>query len=237
MFKKRHETLNSMFSKSTNPKRTGLQVLIVSVVISAALAIFSLLRGEFSDTDGHILLTALSIAAASVLTLSNGIVLEQGRNKPLATLAIIVSVAGFGILIVTIWNSFDHDDLIKIAASTIFVGVTLTHWSLVSITRVPARFRLLQVAAFPLSGVLAAFLIGAVWEWVEGSQTAQFAGVVGILTVAITIILTVLQRLTVAEGRTRRKISYCPYCSKSLNVTKGSITCPSCGATFRVRQA
>ena len=236
MFKKRHETLNSMFSKSTNPKRTGLQVLIVSVVISAALAIFSLLRGEFSDTDGHILLTALSIAAASVLTLSNGIALEQGRNKPLATLAIIVSVAGFGILIVTIWNSFDHDDLIKIAASTIFVGVTLTHWSLVSIKRVSARFRLLQVAAFPLSGVLATFLIGMVWGLEESSQTAQIAGVVGILTVAITIILTVLQRLTVAEGRTRRNISYCPYCGKSLNVTKGSITCPSCGATFRVRQ-
>ena len=228
--------MNSMFSKSINPKRTGLQVLIVSVVISAALAIFSLLRGEFSDTDGHILLTALSIAAASVLTLSNGIVLEQGRNKPLATLAIIVSVAGFGILIVTIWNSFDHDDLIKIAASTIFVGVTLTHWSLVSIKRVSARFRLLQVAAFPLSGVLATFLIGMVWGLEESSQTAQIAGVVGILTVAITIILTVLQRLTVAEGRTRRNISYCPYCGKSLNVTKGSITCPSCGATFRVRQ-
>ena len=93
-----------MFSKSINPKRTGLQVLIVSVVISASLAIFSLLRGEFSETDGNILMTAFSVAAASVLTLSNGIVLEQGRNKPLATLAIIVSVAGFGILIVTIWN-------------------------------------------------------------------------------------------------------------------------------------
>ena len=225
-----------MFSKSINPKRTGLQVLIVSVVISAALAIFSLLRGEFSETDGNILMTALSISAASVLTLSNGIVLEQGRNKPLATLAIIVSVVGFGILIVTIWNSFDHEELFQIAASTIFVGTTLTHWSLVSIARVPARFRLLQVSAFPLSGVLAAFLIGLVWGLEEGSQTGQITGVVGILTVAISIILPVLQRLTVAEGRMRRKINYCPYCGKSLNVTNGSITCPSCGASFRVRQ-
>lgn len=225
-----------MFSKSINPKRTGLQVLIVSVVISAALAIFSLLRGEFSDTDGNILMTALSISAASVLTLSNGIVLEQGRNKPLATLAIIVSVVGFGILILTIWNRFDHEELFQIAISTIFVGTTLTHWSLVSIARVPARFRLLQLSAFPLSGVLAAFLIGLVWGLEEGSQTGQITGVVGILTVAISIILPVLQRLTVADGRIRRKISYCPYCGKSLNVTNGSITCPSCGASFRVRQ-
>jgi hypothetical protein len=171
-----------------------------------------------------------------VLTLSNGIVLEQGRNKSLATLAIIVSLAGFGILIVNIWNSFNHEDLIKIAASTIFVGTMMTHWSLVSIARVPARFRLLQVAAFPLSGVLATFLIGLVWGLDDGSQTAQIAGVVGILTVAITIILPILQRLTVVEGRTRREISYCPYCGKSLTVTNGSITCPSCGASFRVRQ-
>jgi hypothetical protein len=231
----RRETLNTMFSKSINPKRTGLQVLIVSVVISAALAIFSLLRGEFSDTDGRILLTALSIAAASVLTLANGIVIEQGRSRPLANLAIIVSVVGFGMLVVTIWNDFDLDDLIKISASAIFVAVTLTHWSLVSIARIPDRFRLLQIAAFPLSGVLVAFLIGAIWERVEGSQTAQIAGVIGILTGAITIILPVLQRLSVIETRTRRKISYCPYCGKSLNATRGSITCPSCGATFRVR--
>ena len=228
--------MSTIFSKSVNPKRTGLQVLIASVVVSAGLAIFSLLRGEFSDTDGKILLTALSIAAASVLTLSNGIVLEQGRSRPVATLAIIVSVVGFGLLVVTIWNSFDLDELIKVAASTIFLGVTLTHWSLVSIARIPARFRLLQVAAFPLSGILATFLIAAVWGRVEGSQTAQIAGVIGILTVAITIILPVLQRLSVTETRTRRKISYCPYCSKSLNATRGSITCPSCGATFRVRQ-
>jgi len=226
-----------MFSKSINPKRTGLQVLIGSVVVSAALAIFSLLRGEFSDTDGKILLTALSIAAASVLTLSNGIVLEQGRSRPLATLAIIVSVAGFGVLVVTIWNSFDIDELIKVAASTIFLGVTLTHWSLVSIARIPARFRLLQIAAFPLSGVLATFLIAAVWERVEGLQTAQIAGVIGILTVAITIILPVLQRLAVTGGRARRTISYCPYCGKSLNAKRGGITCPSCGASFRIRQA
>ena len=117
-----------MFSKSINPKRTGLQVLIASVVISAALAIFSLLRGEFSDTDGRILLTALSIAAASVLTLSNGIAIEQGRSRTLSTLAIIVSVSGFGMLVVTIWNGFDLDNLVKTAASTIFIGVTLTHW-------------------------------------------------------------------------------------------------------------
>jgi hypothetical protein len=231
----RHESLNTMFSKSINPKRTGLQVLIVSVVVSAALAIFSLLRGEFSDTDGRILLTTLSIAAASVLTLSNGIALEQGRSRPLATLAIIVSVAGFGLLVVTIWNSFDLDDLVKTAASTIFVGVTLTHWSLVSIARIPARFRLLQVAAFPLSGVLATFLIAAVWERVEGSQTAQIASVIAILTVAITIILPVLQRLSVTEGGTHRKISYCPYCGKSLNAGTGGISCPLCGAKFRVR--
>jgi hypothetical protein len=224
-----------MFSKSINPKRTGLQVLIVSVVISAALAIFSLLKGEFSDTDGRILLTALSIAAASVLTLSNGIALEQGRSRPLALLAIIVSVAGFGMLVITIWNSFDLDDLVKTAASTIFVGVTLTHWSLVSIARIPARFRLLQIAAFPLSGVLAAFLIGALWERVDGSQTAQIASVIAILTVAITIILPVLQRLAVSETRTRHRISYCPYCGKSLKATRGNINCPSCGARFRIR--
>ncbi len=226
-----------MFSTFTNPKRIGLQALIGSVLISAGFAIFSLLRGEFGETDGQILLTDLSVAGASTLILANGIVLEQGRSRVLGSLAILVSIFGFAMVIIAIWKGFDADEQAKAAVSVTFVGIALTHWSLVSIARVPKKFRLLQLAAYPLSGLLTGFLIAAMWEQIDGAGVVQVAGVIGILTVAISVILPVLQRLSRDGASGRRRIRYCPYCGKPLSAKRGGVTCPSCRAAFRVQPA
>ncbi|HCV26787.1 MAG TPA: hypothetical protein QGI07_00295 [Dehalococcoidia bacterium] len=226
-----------MFSTSFHPKRTGLQVLIVSVLISAALAVSSLLIGEFGETDGQILLTALAVAAASVLTLANGIALEKGRSHLVGPLAIMVSILGFAVSIVAIWDDFSSNDIMRTGASAIILGVALTHWSLVSMAQTLARYRWLKTVAYPLSGLLAAFLIGAIWERVGNAATPQTVGVVAILTVAVSIILPVLQRLSPLERPKRRQINYCPYCGKRLNAGAGAIRCPSCEAAFRIRSA
>jgi hypothetical protein len=228
-----------MFTKSLNPKRTGLQVLIVSVIVSAALASFSLIRGEFSDTDGKILLTALSVAAASVLTLANGMAIERERSRLLAMPGIVVSIAGFALLIFTIWNDFDFDGAIKLSVSAIIASVMLTHWTMVSLVRIPANHRWLQVITYPLSGLLAAFLISAVWGRIEGGGIAQLVGVVAIVAIAATILLPILQRLSSPEDRTRgtRRVSYCPCCGHRMDARHGRVTCASCNTTFRVQSA
>ncbi|MBT5319718.1 MAG: hypothetical protein HOL45_07400 [Chloroflexi bacterium] len=226
-----------MFSASINPRRIGLQTLIVSVVVSAVLAIFSLLRGEFSDTDGQILVTALSVAAASMLTLANGVVMEQGRSRLVAAPAILVSILGFALLIVQIWTDFDSTDQIRLAVSAIFLGTMLTHWALVSITRLPSQHQWLQLIAYPSSGLLATLLIAAIWEKIEGSANVQITGVVGIVTVSVSIILPVLQRLSRDETSGRKRVRYCPYCGEAVNAGRRGTTCSSCGTAFRVLSA
>lgn len=223
-----------MILTSLDPKRTGFQVLIAAVVVSAALSIFALLRGEFGDTDGHILLTALAVAGASVLTLANGIALERDRATLISFAGIGVSIAGFALLVITIWGDFDREGLLKTAASAIFVGIALTHWSLVSLARLPDRFRAAQAAAYPLSGLMAAFLIGAVWGPLEGTGSAQVGGSIGILTVAVTIILPVLQRLAAEDPVEARGISFCPYCAEPLDAAVGEVLCPACDTAFRI---
>ncbi|MDA1257020.1 MAG: hypothetical protein O3C10_04155 [Chloroflexi bacterium] len=220
-----------------NPKRTGFQVLIASVVMSAALGIYSLLQGEFGDTDGKILLSALAVAAASVLTLANGIALERGGDTRIPSAAIVVSIAGFALLIVVIWGDFDRENFAKAAASLVFVGTALTQWSLVSLARLPGRFRAVQLAAYPLSGLMAAFLIGAIWGNLEGSGTAQTGGVIGILTVAVTIIVPVLQRLETVAVAAQREISFCPYCGEPPASRSGHYLCAACGSAFRISPA
>ena len=229
-----------MFTKTLNPKRTGLQVLIVSVIVSAALASFSLIRGEFSETDWKILETALSVAAASVLTLANGMAIEREHGRLLAMPGIVVSIAGFALLIFTIWNDFDFDGATKLSVSAIIASVMLTHWTLVSIVRIPANHRWVQVIAYPLSGLLAAFLISSIWAEIEGGVIGQLVGVVAIMAIATTILLPILQRLSSSEDGTirgTRRVSYCPYCGHRMDALHGRITCDSCNTAFRIRSA
>ena len=220
-----------------NPKRTGFRVLVGSIVISAALGIYALVNGEFGDTEGRILLTALAVAAASVATLASGIALERGRMTLIPSAAIAVSIAGFALFIVTIWRGFEPEVLIKAAASVVIVGVALTHWSVVSLARLPVRFRLIHAAAFPLSGLMAAFLIGAIWERLDGEGTAQVGGVIAILTISTTIVLPVLQRLAAAGRAGDHRIRFCPYCGKRLNNRHGTVRCRACDSAFRIRPA
>lgn len=220
-----------------NPKRTGFRVLIAAVLISAALGIYALVNGEFGDTEGRILLTALAVAAASVLTLASGFALERGRMTLIPSAAIVVAIAGFALFIVPIWRGFEPEALVKVAASTVIAAAALTHWSVVSLARLPVRFRLVHAAAFPLSGLMALFLIGAIWERLEGGGTAQVGGVIAILTIATTIILPVLQRLDAAGRAGERKIRFCPYCGKGLRTRTGDVRCRACDTAFRVRPA
>ena len=220
-----------------NAKRTGFRVLVASVVLSATLGIYALVSGEFGDTEGRILLTALVVAAASVLTLASGIALERGRASRIPSAAIVVSITGFALFILPIWRDFGPEFLVKTAASTVIVGVALTHWSVVSLARLPVRFRLIHAAAFPLSGAMAAFLIGAIWGILEGGRTAQVGGVIAILTIATTIILPVLQRLATTGVTGGHRIRFCPYCGKGLNARHGTVRCGSCDSAFRIRSA
>ncbi len=61
-----------------SPKKVALWFLIVSVAISAALGILAILTGNFGDFEMRIILTTLTISAASIGALSAGALWEGG---------------------------------------------------------------------------------------------------------------------------------------------------------------
>ena len=86
------------------PKKLALWFLIISVAISAVLGIIVILTGNFGDFEIRIILTTLTISAASICALASG-ALWEGRNQRnlpaagivLALLAAILLITEFGL--------------------------------------------------------------------------------------------------------------------------------------------
>ena len=69
-------------------RKLALTVFFASVVINAALGIFSLFAGEFGDLQGKVLMTSLSVSAASVLSLAMFPAKERELLGPVPTVGI-----------------------------------------------------------------------------------------------------------------------------------------------------
>ena len=93
----------------TGGRRIFLWTLIVSLCLTAALAIGTLLFAEFDDRAGRILLTTTFLSVASLLSLPAGVLLDQGRARTLAWATIVLSAAGFVAAMVAVWVAEDGD--------------------------------------------------------------------------------------------------------------------------------
>ena len=67
-----------------SPKKVALWFLIVSVAISAALGILAILTGNFGDFEMRIILTTLTISAASIGALVCGSAVGRPRSERVA---------------------------------------------------------------------------------------------------------------------------------------------------------
>ena len=111
-------------------KRVFLVSLIASLSISALIAIFVFLFGNFGETEFKILFTTLTVGGYSLTGLCSSILYDRRKYLPLAFSGIIVSVIGFLITIGTIWEIVDFDDVWKSVIIFAILAVSLAHSSL-----------------------------------------------------------------------------------------------------------
>src|SRR5512134_2904643 len=85
-------------------RRIFLWALVVSLCVTAVIAIATLLFAEFDDTAGRILATTALLSLACLLSLPAGVLLDQRRAVALGWTTILASGAGFVLAMVVIWG-------------------------------------------------------------------------------------------------------------------------------------
>jgi hypothetical protein len=177
-------------------KKGFLYALIGSVSCSALLGIAAILIGDFGEFEIRILLTTLTISAASVCGLSCGAVLEAGR-KPLVPVAgIALSLLAAVLIILGIWAESERETYWKATASCGILAVASSHVALLLLARLSPRFAWAQPAAHVAVYFVALIFIAMIWGDFDDGIPFQVLGIAAILDAAITIVIPVLHRLS-----------------------------------------
>ncbi len=229
--------------KTVSMRRTALRLFFLSVGLNAALAIYALLAGSFGDTEGKILTTSLCVTAAAMLTIACEAARERNRLGVLPRVGQAAAIAGFAVVVISIWIEPEQDWAGQIAGTLLAPACATALLSVLSLATLAPRFRWTFTATAALAGVLTALVVASIWGQWEGGWFWRWLGVVAVALAAFTVVVPVLHRVSRKELSAQpgpeaagEPISFCPSCGGSVSARSGVETsCPHCGAVFTVQ--
>jgi hypothetical protein len=227
------------------PKRIALWFLIVSVAISAVLGIIAILTGDFGSLQIRVILTTLTISAASICALTSGALWEARGQRVLPTAGIVLALSAAALIITAIWLEIESEQYLKFMAATGVMAIATAHDCLLSLARLARRFIWARVVALASVYGLALFVIVCIYSEPGGDLAFRVIGALAIVVAAITIIIPIFHRLSrddfqkavakpESDSRGRWATITCPQCGTSQPNSLAATECEKCGCRFVV---
>ena len=189
-------------------KKFFLYLLTCSIALSALMGIWAIISGEFGELQGRILGTTTTIVGTSVLGLACGAYLENPRTKnspayfvPIA--GIFLAVLSAAIILWMIWgyDGGSEEFLFKTLGVSLMFAFSFAQLSLLSLSRLAARFRWAMIAAYVSILTLAA-TVSAIILFSQGEENffiLRFIGVLAVVDAAVTVMIPIFHRLSRTE--------------------------------------
>jgi hypothetical protein len=168
-----------------------------TLVVAALIGVAGLLRSDFTETDGKILLTLLTLLVAGGVAVAGLALVERSTFVAFGWFATVVAIVSFVFITAATWRDFDDDSLTKLAG---VAAVTLIAALLVSTQLLLHRGRLLAVVFatwLTLFLAVSGTTIGILGES-ESDELWKSVGSLWILGVLGWLLVPVLQRFTAA---------------------------------------
>jgi hypothetical protein len=165
-----------------------------AVVLSALIGISALVRAEFTETDGQILLTLLALLVSSGTAVAGLTVAERGHTA-VGGVAVAVAAVSFFFIGTATWEGFDNETLAKVAGTW---ALALIATLLGTTQLVLHRGRHGWVLLVTWTALLLAFVATSTGLWEENADDAlwKVAGSCWIVGLMGWILLPVLQRFS-----------------------------------------
>jgi hypothetical protein len=229
-----------------SPKKVALWFLIVSVALSAALGILAILTGNFGDFEMRIILTTLTISAASIGALAAGALWEGRGQKELPLLGIALAVLAALLIISGIWIEPHSEQYWKFTASTGVLAAATTHACLLSLAKLAPRFAWARLVTLTAVYTLAVLIVMTIYFEPSGDLGFRLIGTISIVVAALTIMTPIFHRLSrddfsgadgkvPAAGRGLWATVSCPQCGVNQPNSLAETKCDSCGCRFVVK--
>ena len=118
-----------------NFRKVFLMTMIISLSISALIGIIIFLIGEFGDIEARILFTTLTIGGFSLTALCSSALQEKHRFAAFAKTGMAISVLGFIMTTLAIWEILDSENIWKVIVIIIILSASVAHISLLLLIR------------------------------------------------------------------------------------------------------
>jgi hypothetical protein len=182
-------------------KKAFLYSLVLSVLLSAILAILAILSGTWDWFQVRVLLTTGTIAAASICGLANGAFLATKRGTLLPLAGIAFAMVAAALHIGGIWTE-PHSDLFwRVAAAAAIFAVACAHMALISMARLAPAFKWSVPLAYVVVFDVALLIVLMIMTDFRGDMGGifQILAVAAVVDAAITLLVPVFHWLSRGE--------------------------------------
>ena len=174
------------------------------LVVAALVALFAVVRGDFSDTDGRILGTLAVLLLAFAALLAGLALADQAPAWRLLGWGVAAAAPVCFVLVMpAIWTPFDEgggDDDWRLAWTGILVLVVGLVATTALLLADRPQLRRLAVAAGALATAAASLSVGAIWSEDPGDGLAKVLAALWILAGLAYLLVPVLSRFLAPEG-------------------------------------
>jgi len=181
-------------------RRVAVTALVASLVVSGLLGIIALLVDEFGSLQFKVLMSSLTISAASILALSSGAALERG-NRRFAQSGIAVTVLAAFLILVALWFEIGNDMFLRTLVSIGTLAVALSHGNLLALARLAGRYEWIRVTAYFTVTTLTAALIALYWTEYNEQWFFRLLGILSICVTVLTVLVPIFHKLSAGELR------------------------------------
>lgn len=178
------------------PKKAFLYSLIVSVLLSAVAGIAVILTGSWGDLEIRIILTTITLAAASLAGLSCGAHFDTGHGRPLPLAGIALTLLGAAMVLSIIWLEIVSQAYVKLTVVTSVYAVAVAHLCLLSMARLSESFRWSLPAAYGVVLTVATLISLMLVFEIDNEGMFRTLAVAAILDAAVTILVPIFHRLS-----------------------------------------
>jgi len=187
-------------------RRLFLRTFIGFLILTALIAIGSVLTGEFGELQLKILATCLAISTASICSMACAAFMEKGRLQGLGLLGITLSIIAACLAIIGMWPEIESAEYWKTTLTAAVFAAALAHAFLLSLPELDPRHRWVQGVTAVSIGVLALQIVVAAWGEIESEAYYRLLAVVAILVGLETLLVPILMKFRQGEGPKRERL-------------------------------
>lgn len=176
-------------------KSLFLKSFIGFLILTAVIAIITVISGEVGDVQARILGTTFTISIASICAMSCAGFLEKRNFKPAGISGIVFSFLSAILIITEIWVEIGGDLYFDITIAVVVCAFSFAHSLLLYLPDLANDKRWVQHTAAVTITILAVQIIVAIWFEIDNQLYFRTMTVVAILVGLETLVIPILMKL------------------------------------------